>query len=238
MVLSTIAARRQRYGQSKEWVESNRRALAISLTWNEPGHIAWSRFGLGFALLWNGGLDEAEQQMQAALLTAQQRGDVVHQARCLTYITLVYRRRGNVAEAVSYAQRSLQAAENAHTTEYVGTAHANLAWVAWQRGEQAQAKQHALQAIDLWATLPKAHGSCAFQWTALMPLMALHMAQSEMADAIKCARVLLDPAQQQLPALLSGRLTQAISAYDAADLGAAQTHLTIALDLARRFAYL
>jgi DNA-binding SARP family transcriptional activator len=238
MALGTTLLRRHRFAIATEPVTSCRRALAVSLAWGEPGYIAWSRFGLGFCLLWQGGLDEAEEQMCAALESARQRGDVVHQARCLTYLTVLQRKRGEVTETENHAQRSLAAAKSAHTTEYIGTAHANLAWVSWQRGDSEAVRSHARQALALWDALPKGHSSCAFQWTALTPLMALDLAQDELAGAVTCAHRMLEPSQQALPALLTTRLVQAVTAWDEANPQAARTHLAVALDLARRFAYL
>jgi tetratricopeptide (TPR) repeat protein len=92
--LATMYARRDRYAVSQETLDLCHTALAISLENEDLSHIAWARFVLGFNQRWAGDLDGADRQMQTALALAERTGDIVHQARCLTYLTVLYFKRG------------------------------------------------------------------------------------------------------------------------------------------------
>src|SRR5436305_1206896 len=83
------------------------------------GVTPYHRFALAFPLLWHGDLDEAEEHMKAALALTERTGDVSLQARCLTYLTILYRKRGQVEEARRSATRSLAVALAADMPEYV-----------------------------------------------------------------------------------------------------------------------
>ncbi len=128
--LAGIQAHRARYRISDACLALLRRGLAISLQLGDPGHIAWARFVTGFSLLWHGDLEEAREQMEGALEVARQRGDAVHQSRCLTYLTILYRRCGDVVRTRDYAAQSLEAADRANMAEYQASARANQSWLA------------------------------------------------------------------------------------------------------------
>jgi len=183
--LASMHGRRDRYVVSEETLDLCQTALAISQEAENPSDIAWARFMLGFNQLWHGDLDGAEKQMQAALALSEQTGDVVHQSRCLTYLTILYRRRGQLERARRYASQSLASATAGQMLEYIGMASANLAWVAWHEGNLAQAEEEGRAALDLWRQLPAAHSSCAFQWTALWPLVGVaHTGPDRRSDRV------------------------------------------------------
>jgi Tfp pilus assembly protein PilF len=230
--------RRDRYVVSEETLAFCRTALAMSQETEDPSEIAWARFMLGFSQLWHGDLDDAEKQMRAALVLAEKTGDVVHQSRCLTYLTVLCRKRGQSARTRQYASQSLTAAITAQMQEYTGMARANLAWVAWQEGDLSQAEAEGWAALDLWHQLPAAHSSCAFQWTALWPLVGAALAQKRTPEAVAHARALLEPTQQRLPVRLAVIVEQAIDAWDKGNPAAAHTCLDQATELAQELGYL
>jgi tetratricopeptide (TPR) repeat protein len=162
----------------------------------------------------------------------------VHRSRCLTYLTILYRKRGQLERARQYASRSLTLATAGQMVEYVGTAQANLAWVAWREGDLAQAEAKGRAALELWRQLPAAHSSCAFQWTALWPLVGVALAQDRTAEASACARALLAHTQQRLPDALTAVIGKAIEAGERGESETACASLGQAIELAQELAYL
>jgi tetratricopeptide (TPR) repeat protein len=230
--------RRDRYLVSDETLAFCQTALAISLEAEEPSEIAWARFTLGFTQLWHGDLDGAEKQMQAALALAEQTGDVVHQSRCLTYLTVLYRKRGHLDKVRQYVSQGLAAATAGEMDEYVGMARANLAWIAWREGELAQTEAEGRAALELWQQLPSAHSSCAFQWAALWPLVGVALAHNQMPEAIEYAQGMLESTQQYLPAPLAAAVETAIRAWNEGHPQAALAELDRAMTLAQELHYL
>ena len=98
--------RRERYRVSAETVQFARRSLQASLETRVAPEVALARFVLGFQLLFHDALDEAEATMRAALADAERIGDVTLQARCLTYVMAIQRRRGEVSATEEWAARS------------------------------------------------------------------------------------------------------------------------------------
>jgi len=238
LCLASMRNRRDRYVVSEETLTLCRTALAISREMEDRSEIAWARFVLGFSQLWYGDLDGAEQQMQAALALAEETEDVVHQSRCLTYLTILYRKRGQVQRARRYAVRSLAAATAGKMVEYTGMARANLAWVAWRDGDLAGAEAEGRAALELWKSLPAGHASCAFQWSALWPLAAVAHARNQLSDGGQYARALLEPTQQCLPDELATVVQNAVCAWEDDISEAACAYLCQALDLAQELGYL
>jgi DNA-binding SARP family transcriptional activator len=238
LALASTAARRDRYAPSPEAVAWSRRALAVAQTLDDAGQVAWASFLLGFMLLWHGDLSEAAELLETALHLAQARGDVVLRARCLTYLTIVARKQGELERTCTLVERSLEAALAAHMAEYTATAHANRAWCAWRAGDVDATLEHTGQALELWGGLPKGHSSCAFQWTALWPRLSALVDRNDLAAAVACVEALLDPAQQALPDSLADRLMQALRTWAKGDTTQTRTHLTVALDVAHRWSYL
>jgi Tfp pilus assembly protein PilF len=229
---------RDRYVVSDETLAFCQTALAISQESASPSEIAWARFMLGFSQLWYGKLDAAEKQMQAALTLAEQTGDVVHQSRCLTYLTILFRKRGQLEKARQYIARSLAAATAGEMDEYIGMAKANRAWVAWREGSLAQAEANGQAALELWQQLPLGHSSCAFQWTAIWPLIGVALAHNQTFKANELARELLKPTQQRLPGALTARLEKAIRSWEEDKPEATCTSLGQAIALAQELDYL
>jgi DNA-binding SARP family transcriptional activator len=236
--LASMYNRRDRYVVSEETLAFCRTALAISQETEDPSKIAWARFMLGFSQLWHGDLNGAEKQMQAALALAEQTGDVVHQSRCLTYLTVLCRKRDQLARTRQYASQSLAVANTAQMQEYIGMARANLAWVAWREGDLSQTEAEGQAALDLWQQLPATHSSCAFQWTARWPLVGVALARDRISEAVADARPMLEPNQQHLPNRLASIVEQAIEAWEEGNPAAAHARLEQAIELAQELGYL
>ncbi len=236
--LSTIQLRRNCYVVSGNIVELCREAVAISQQSGPSDEMAWAQFMLGFTLLWSGDLAEAEKQMLAALNVAERTGDVVHQSRCLTYLAVVYRKRGLVELTRDFAVRSLATASDAQMEEYVGTAKANLAWVAWREGNLPETLVPGQAALAAWQQLPSGHASCCFQWTALWPLIAVSLTREQLAEAADYAQRLLIPPQQCLPGPLTELIEEALHVWKQDQPQMTKAHLEQAIELAEEIGYL
>jgi len=157
------------------------------------------------------------------------------QSRCLTYLTIVSRKRGQVEETSRYASRALAVATSLHWPEYVAMARANQAWVAWRQGKLSEAQANARAALDGWKALQVDY---PFHWTALWPLISIALAQDQLSAAIDDARVLLAPQQQSPPDALRTAIEAATQAWDSGRREAACAHLQQAAALAGEMGYL
>lgn len=122
--------------------------------------------------------------------------------------------------------------------EYIGTAEANLSWVAWREGDLEGARKHGRSALASWQKLPKGHASCAFQWTALWPLIGVALTRDEDAKAVSYARVLLESSQQRLPDALAAELEDVVHTWDAMKPETTRAQLERAITLAQKMDYL
>jgi DNA-binding SARP family transcriptional activator len=217
MQLLGMSLRRQRFAPSAETEGYLAAAETIAIELDQEPAQAALLFQLGFYSLWHGTLNRAEPLMLAGLRLAEHTGDASLRARCLTYLAVLYRRLGAEAEVQRYAALALEAAAAAGMPEYVATARANQAWLAWRRGDVARAEANGLAALELWRQLPAGHGSAVFQWTALWPLAGSALRAGDVARAVEYARALLEPPQQRLPDELAAPLEEAIHAYERND---------------------
>lgn len=237
----TMRLRRDRYVISEEILSLARGYLADSL---EEGHvptIAVAHFRLAFYLLWYGSLQEAEEEATRALELAQHVGDTNLVARCLTYLTVIHRMRGEPAEVRSLAERSLAAATELDMADYIGAARANQAWLRWREGDYEEARSHARMALAAWAGMPAASAPFMFQWLALWPLIALALEANgpmEVEEAVAHARRLLHPSQLRLPDALSAPLEAALQQWESGDAPAALAQLRHATARAAQAGYL
>jgi len=99
--LLAVAARdvaRDRYVVSEKMVSYCRNVLAVVQPIGDRNLIGFAQFALGDCLLWSGHLDEAEEQLCAAMRMAEQIGDALLLARCLTFLPFIFRQHGQVEE--------------------------------------------------------------------------------------------------------------------------------------------
>ncbi len=233
-----IEFRRRRGVATPAMVVAAQTALSLLQNAGITTVLPSAHFLVGFMQLWSGDPQGALAPLQIALAIAEQTGDLSLQARCLTYLAITQRQCQRSEETELAATRSLAMATVAHMPEYIGTAQANLAWVAWQAGRFEPARQQGAAALDAWRQLPIGHGSTLSQWTALCPLIALALAAGETATAIDYTRLLLDPLQQHLPDALTALFEQAILAWENDDPARVLPLLQQAIILAQQLHYL
>ena len=232
--LAFVANRLDRYVVSEETLAHARAALTAARESGDLSLIAFAQFGLGFSHLWKGELDQAEEQLQAALALAERIGDVTVQSRCLTYLMMASRKRGRVGEVRDYVSRSLEIAKAGQMEEYVPYATSNLAWLAWREGDFAGVWGNGRAAIEASRRLPI---RMPFEWAALWPLICVAAAEGRTSEAVEFARALLAPAQQRLPDALTSLLEGTVRAEAAGRPGEARLLLDQALSAAREEGY-
>ncbi len=212
-----------------------RAALSALASSTSPELLARHQFVLGFTLLWHGDSVTGAQALHTGLELAEQSGDVVLQGRCLAYLVAAGRRQGNEDMVDQFSHRCLAIARKAQMFDYMGAAHAGLAWLAWRRGaSESETERLAQLALADW----QRHGSpYPLHWQALWPLIGAYLAQGCLAEAILCVKQLCDPGQQALPAELEEPLTATLAAWEAGRFDSANRYLQYALTTAQQMNY-
>jgi hypothetical protein len=237
LVLANL--RLERYRITEEILADTHSYLSLQKEGNNPNsNLAFDHFMQGFVYLWHHDLEPAENTMQAALSLARQTGDITVESRCLTYLTVCYRMLGRVDEARRIATQSEETAIRAGMPEYRATAQANLSWALWRTGDPAEAKKKALDALDQWQKLPAGHASCSFEWTALLPLIAIAELDGQFEQAIEYDRALLAPAQMRLPDPLEEALNKAIRCWEDNNSEQVLVQINRSVELAKDYGYL
>ena len=233
--LTLMALRRDRYTAGEETIANAQTSLAAIEESNVLPEIGHARFVLGFSCLWAGKLDLANQWISDALKLTERTGDIVLRSRCLTYLTVIRRRRGEVGDAQNYAEQSLSSAITARMLEYIGMAKGNLAWVHLRNGDLSSAYQDACEGAEKLRGTPQGH---ILLWVALWPLIGVEMARGKSADAVEHAETLLIPPQMAIPTDLETAVRSAVNAWKENDPVMADHHLKKAADLAKKIGYL
>jgi DNA-binding SARP family transcriptional activator len=227
--------RLERFIATDEIVDAARQYLTLLQAAGDSIWLQAAHFHLGFALLWHHDLDEAEKEMLTAWELARARDDVSLQGRCLTYLTVIGRWRGDIEQTRAYAELSLQFATSAHMVDYIGAAHGNLAWLAWRGHDLQQTLAEGQLAQAAWQQLTYSY---MFQWIGLMPLIAAALQAGELEQALADAAQLMEHTQQRLPSAIEQLFASALEAANGGNLPLARELLEQALDPARELNYL
>jgi class 3 adenylate cyclase/tetratricopeptide (TPR) repeat protein len=231
-LMASYLQRRDRYVPSQEVLDHKLASAAATAELGNRRSMAWARFTLGFTCTWNLDFDAAERALAAALADAERIGDALLEARSITYLSVVLRRQGRVAETLLLAERTIAASRPLGAYQYVAIALANRAWAELRLGDVATARLDAETAERTWP----AELSYPFRWLGLWPLVAVDVAEARTNDALPRCEALLDPSQQPPAAPVAEALSRVLAAADdPRELAAA---LQVALDRAREHAYL
>ena len=176
--------------------------------------------------------------MQTSLHLAEQTGDLSLQARCLTYLTMISRRRGQVEETRRYAARSFDVATAASMLEYQGMARANQAWLACCAQDWRAVEELGQAALAFWRQAGGVPGATVFAWAAHWPLLAAAVHREVHDRALDHVTALLDPHLQRMPDPLIAALERAHQAGGQPDVDALRAHLRRTLELAQQLGYL
>ncbi len=189
-----------RFRPSQECVELAKSAVAASKEANNPAEAVHINFVLGLIELFHGDFGDAAEQCGNALQMAVRTGDLVLQARCLTYRAVAYRRLGDVPRCRTEAEKTLVLAGELKMVEYVAMAKASLAWVALREKNEEEAEKLATEALELWHGMEDPY---SMDWMALWPLIAIAFARKNIPRAIEFANGLLEENQHPPPEKLS-----------------------------------
>ncbi len=196
-----------RYRTSAATVDGARRCLAGFERGDDRQETARARVTLAAVLLWSDALDEAEDQMLAALDEAEAVRCVPIEVSCLAYLTVIGRRRRDADATRVLGFRCQAAAEAAAIGHYGGVAQANLGWVQLQAGSAEAAGELCRAALERWQGMPLVY---PFHWLARLPLLRLAADAGRHEEAEGHVRAMLDAAQQRLPEALSAALSAAL----------------------------
>ncbi len=117
--------------------------------------------------------------MSAGLEAARKSGHRKIEIRCMTYLSLLYRRMHNPSEATRLSHESTALAQELQMYEYIALATANLSWEAWRRGADSTACK---LARDAMFQFEKASIAYPFEWSALLPLIASSRTQDDLSE--------------------------------------------------------
>jgi len=233
--LTFMAQRRDRYVISVETMAHARASLAAIRESCNMSAIALATFTLGFSHLWRGDLDEAEEHLQAAVGISERIGDVVVQSRCLTYLTILCRKRGQIEEVQHYISRAMDVAKAGNMLEYISVAKANLSGVNLREGNLSDAQENGRIALEMWQKAPLVY---PFQWTALWPLISVANTKNQFSEAVDYVRALIEPTQQRLPEAPTALLKKVIKTWEGGETEKTHTYLNQTIELAQELGWL
>ena len=153
----------------------------------------------------------------------------------MTYLMVLARMRGDIAEAKSYVPQVQSTAWAGQMLNYASVAKATLAWIALREGNLVEARELGRTSLEL---MHGKGGHYSLEWLTLCPLVAVEVAERNIEQAIEYARSLLDPKQMRLPDDLTLALDAAIAAGEQSDFDTAGAELERAVILAERLGFL
>ena len=171
--------------------------------------VTFAMFGHAFTLLWSGQIEQADIRLREVLAKATRIGDAERTVLCLTYLAVTARFRNDTDNARAFALAAQSAARRNRSPMYDGVASANLAWVAWRRGEEDVASlcDEATRLLATYANYP-------LQWLLKFVELARSLAadQPDLPGAMATVQVMAQPSQQLLRADVQEALEAAASA--------------------------
>lgn len=236
--LVALNFRLERYLLSDQTVMLARKLVESALVSRDLQMISVAKFFLGFSLLWHNDCAESMAVMEESLALAEQTGDLIIKTRNLTYLAVVHRRQGNLAQTEHYTGLSLETARDAGMLEYVGTAYANLAWLAWKKGDLESVEIQGEQAYNFWKKVPETHSSIVFGWTAAWPLAALYCHRGNLSKAIEQLESIVQPGSKRLEPELEQGLLNVIATFKSSAATAIHQEIMQVLESGEKYRYL
>ncbi len=232
---AAIGNQRERYTPSSVTLGLCQTALTVAEASGESVAMAMALHGLGFTHLGRDEFQEAEKQFTAAIALAEHVGQARIAVQCHAYLSIVLRRQGHLAAAQQIATITAKKAQAGSLPAYAGIAQANLAWVAWRRGDLRRAEALGKAGLILMC---QAVTSFPHTWLARFPLLAVALETDHLTVALEHAHAMLVPSQQRLPNALSAALDEALHSWERNQPDRAAHMLRQAVALARTAGYL
>lgn len=236
--LVQVQLRLERYMPSLNTIEYARAWVRASAEGGSTANCIDAKNSLGTVLLWQGAILEAQPIFESLLKELDKNGEITLKSRCLTYLTMVFRRRRDTERVRELSQRSLSAAQAAGMNDYIGAAKANLAWTAWMDGGIGDALRLGEEAMAQWQGLSLVY---PFQWLARFPFIAAALAADRAAAALPHLPLLLNLNQQRLPDPLAAAIENAIQSgagHSARAFKEVKKQINQMLRMAEQFAFI
>jgi hypothetical protein len=177
--------------------------------------------------------------MERALEGAERTGFLTLQARCLSYLTVLHRLQGGLAETRLLARRTLEVARKLRMADYLGIGEANLGWCAWREGKRDEAAHHTAEALIHWRQVAASYPAFPFQWLGRLHAIALALDEGATEGALEHAGNILKDVQHRLSDGVMGPLAEAVAAASSeGGNAAARAALEVGLANARTLRYL
>ena len=231
-----LGLRREQYVASAKTVEHARAGYDATFAVEPRLEVGDVRFVYAFSLLWAGRLEESEDHLRELLAEAERVGYATIQSRCVAYIALIHRKRGDVEGTRRWANRTLEVGAASGMAEYVAAAEAHLAWADLREGNLADAADHARRAHEEGEKMGGAYRVLA--WIVTWPLLAVSLHEKDLDRAIELARSLIAPDVQPATEPVREALAGAVAAADAGERDLAFDRLREAAERAREPGYL
>ena len=193
--LSIAQARETRWRINDEILGSVRIATQVAEQDIGDHNIAYCLGNLGEILLWQGQLEGARENIEAALALAERTDDRNCRSWCLCNLSIICARNHDVEAARSRVPQALAAAvmvQGQQGPVFIGVATAAMAWVAWKEDRPDDVVRLANRALEVWRATPTPHH---FKGLCLWPLMAVYLAGGQLGPAIEAGRQMLEPPQ-------------------------------------------
>ncbi|HJT58569.1 MAG TPA: BTAD domain-containing putative transcriptional regulator [Ktedonobacteraceae bacterium] len=224
-------SKRNRYMASEQSLAYRRKGLATVLETGNKDLIGFGHFVLANGLLFSNQLEEAEEQMRMAMKLAEEIGSTPLLVRCLTFLLVILRRRGNVEEVRRVITRALTIPE----AQNIAIIKGHRAWLAWHDDNLTEAETYGRASLEN----PQGRQPInSFQWVGIWPLLGVALTQEKLPDAMDYVRLLLDPMQQPPSEELRTLLESALKAWDAGQQEEARVLLQEVVPLAEKMGYL
>ena len=230
-LVSLQRALQNRFRIDHEILANARRAVAIATENScDPSEIAWRACGLGLWLTLHGDLQEAQERLESSLAVAERSGNVALQAASLVYLARTAHRRHDAEAVRSLASQAAIASEAAGIVHFKACTKACLVWLAWQEQEPRKLAELADGTAEL---LRSAVGGFApWKWIYLWPVVAMHLSEGKVAEAVAAGLQMLEPSQHQFPDELESLLESAVVAWTSEKPDVAGRDLARALEVA------
>jgi hypothetical protein len=231
--LCQIAFLQERYRISADTIALGRQSALYAQETDHAWYITRSQFLIGFLQLWHGSFNEAEDKLQQALNGAGKIGDLWSQNQILAYLTTFYRFQGYVDQFTIYQSQFKEVSEAAGSPTYTAVWQANTAWLHYHNGQLQDAWEQAQEAVATWGDVGN-----PFRWLAHWILLAVALERGQTKDAIRSAKVMLDPIQQKLPDEVTASLEGAVKSWEDKQDGETKDYLEKGVKLAQEKGYL
>ncbi len=237
-----LNVRKKRYLLDSKDVDIARKSSDFANKTQDIELQAFCCFALGFSLYFNDKYLEAQAELEYGLTTFGKLNDIATRCRFSTYLSIVYRRCGDIKNTSKYSLMSLDSAKKSARNDYVAAAQSNLAWVEYKFENLKEAVILARNSDELWEDIKEEY-PFPFQWLSL--LIELDILTNKKAgdggdsvrEIVHIVKIMMDDSQQILPSLISENLGLFLDGYLDENLFV-DSYLDVALAGAKKLNYL